>query len=184
MTDQTPVTDDDRAAHEWCDSPARQSTEALAPIIRAIRAHVPAPPKSLADELRASVQDLHQVVELGTFDGLEETVMDIADRVEAVEKELAGTKRDYTECQEELIEDAREREGVLAPAPQIIRTVEELEALDRDSVVTSGAAVRPAWALQWDLRHGQLSEKALPAVVVATGTHYRACREALEGEEA
>lgn len=111
MTDQsTPVTDDDRKAHEWASSPARQSNGLLAPVARAILAHVPAPPAALADELR----------EWGArpFDGLNWTGFhDLADRVEAVEKELAGHKRDYAECQQELIESERKCFSADLPEP-------------------------------------------------------------------
>ncbi|MDN5684843.1 hypothetical protein, partial [Corynebacterium glyciniphilum] len=101
MTDQTPVTDDDRrTAYEWCDSPARQATEALAPIIRAIRAHVPAPPATLADELRA-------------LDGApwEMDFSDLADRVEAVEKERDEARTKVEEVEGHLSKSWRQRDA-------------------------------------------------------------------------
>lgn len=72
-------------------------------------------------------------------------------------------------------------DGLLAPSPQIIRTVEELEALDPDTVV-------------WPRRHygpypvGTITPDPLdpdwtpplPAVVIRDGAGVRAAREALE----
>ena len=72
-------------------------------------------------------------------------------------------------------------DGLLAPSPQIIRTVEELEALDPDTVV-------------WPARHygpypaGTIVPDPLdpywipplPAVVIRDGAGVRAAREALE----
>lgn len=91
MPDQTPVTDDDRKAHQFADNvlanPGDFGPDSVA-TARAVKAHVPAPPATLADELRtASWGDIPA----------------LADRAEAVEKELAGRKQDYIECQEELI---------------------------------------------------------------------------------
>lgn len=56
------------------------------------------------------------------------------------------------------------------PAPQLIRTPAELEALDPDSIVLDRSG------------HLLTHRDRLPAVVVASGEHVRACREALEGE--
>ena len=72
-------------------------------------------------------------------------------------------------------------DGLLAPSPQVIRTVEELEALDPDTVV-------------WPARHygpypvGTIVPDPLdpdwtpplPAVVIRDGAGVRAAREALE----
>lgn len=108
MTDQsTPVTDDDRKAHEWASSPARQSNGLLAPVARAILAHVPAPPAALADELR----------EWGArpFDGLNWTGFhDLTDRVEAIEKELAARNLDADGL---LMPDLPEPDGYNAGLP-------------------------------------------------------------------
>lgn len=75
------------------------------------------------------------------------------------------------------------------PAPQIIRTVDELEALDPDTLVCSvghndhGDLARAAryilFAYGDALPPGRWP---LPAVVVASGGQVRACWEALEGE--
>ncbi|MGN0097205.1 MAG: hypothetical protein ACI38U_14220 [Corynebacterium sp.] len=65
---------------------------------------------------------------------------------------------------------------LLTPAPQIIRTPAELEALDPDALLmTQDGNIFYAAA------KGRLFEHDLPAVVVASGEHVRACREALEG---
>ena len=101
MTDQTaPITDDDRQAHEWADHQLSLDVndEVIVTAARAIKAHVPAPPKSLADEIRGA-----------DWNGLGDKIMAerFADRVAAVERELAGHKRDYAECQQELIASKR-----------------------------------------------------------------------------
>ena len=59
------------------------------------------------------------------------------------------------------------------PAPTIIRTVEELEALDPDTLLTT-----PDKACAWTA--GSLFGTDLPAVVVATAAQVRAARKALE----
>lgn len=65
------------------------------------------------------------------------------------------------------------------PDPQIIRTVEELEALDPHMVVIDRYDVYTAREYIDADRHGQKGyEHDLPAVAVDA----RACREALEGE--
>lgn len=60
--------------------------------------------------------------------------------------------------------------GLLMPAPQIIRTVAELEALDPDTLVMS----RKGYL---DLAEDNIR---IPAVVVATAAQVRAARKALE----
>lgn len=81
------------------------------------------------------------------------------------------------------IVEALDRAGLLAPTPQIIRTVKGLKALDEDSVVLSPHRDDPTVVLHFieeiDYDPGYADD--LPAVEVATGSHYRACREALEG---
>ena len=71
------------------------------------------------------------------------------------------------------------------PAPHIIRTSEELEALelnDADAVVLVGEAgvVRTVRAICAMHRLGSMW--GLPAVVIATGAQVRAAREAMELE--
>ena len=58
--------------------------------------------------------------------------------------------------------------GLLAPEPQIIRTREELAALDPDSLVLDCTG------------HLMTNRDRLPAVVIATGDQVRAARQALE----
>ena len=72
-------------------------------------------------------------------------------------------------------------ESYLMPDPQIIRTVEELEALDHDTLVTCGddQEIADVGAI---LATCQLLglRPALPAVVVAPAEQARAARKALE----
>ncbi|MGP9760933.1 hypothetical protein [Corynebacterium sp. AOP12-C2-36] len=71
--------------------------------------------------------------------------------------------------------------GCLAPDLQIIRTPAELEALDPDTLVEKpGTVTRTARQAINVAGHWGVGA-VLPAVVVATGSHVRACREALEG---
>ena len=84
------------------------------------------------------------------------------------------------------IAKALEDAGLLAPSPQIIRTVDELEALGAEAVVQRhpqhpGQYPRPeaasdlAYVVQ---RWG--TDRYLPAVLVAPGEQVRAARKALE----
>ena len=78
---------------------------------------------------------------------------------------------------------ALEAAGLLMPDMQIIRTVEDLEALareDADAVVlaSEAGAVRTVKALCGMHRLG--SVWGLPAVVVASGNQVREAREAME----
>ena len=78
---------------------------------------------------------------------------------------------------------ALEAAGLLMPDMQIIRTPEELEALelnDADAIVLASEAgvVRTVRALA--AMHRLESVWGLPAVVVATGKQVRAAREAME----
>lgn len=67
------------------------------------------------------------------------------------------------------------------PAPQIIRTVAELEALDPDTVLWSQyEAYISASALLEDIAWDTEYEGDLPAVVIRDGAEVRAAREALE----
>lgn len=77
--------------------------------------------------------------------------------------------------------------GLITPSPQIIRTVQELEALDPDTVVLPANHRFPesAESLLYMFKDPFADEYVdipLPAVVVASGERVRACREALEGE--
>lgn len=73
-------------------------------------------------------------------------------------------------------------------SPRIIRTVEELEALDPDTLLSStgggdqGGLARSAGYMRWAY-HGEFDDDwPIPAVVVATGEQVRAAREALDKE--
>ncbi|MEJ6549870.1 hypothetical protein PQI66_09970 [Corynebacterium sp. USCH3] len=88
MTDQpTPVTDDDRLAHEWADMAENYPDEATTwkATARAIRAHVPAPPATLADELRETAGMMNYAATRAPE--IRDRINKHADRVEAVEKE-------------------------------------------------------------------------------------------------
>lgn len=67
------------------------------------------------------------------------------------------------------------------PAPQTISTVEELGALDPDTVVLDGVGeIYPVrYYLDADDDEKMIYERYLPAAKVAEGAHVRACREAL-----
>ena len=78
-----------------------------------------------------------------------------------------------------------EAAGLLAPDAQVIRTPEELEALELDDadaivVASEAGAVRTVRALAAMHRIG--SVWGLPAVVVASGAQVREAREAMEKE--
>lgn len=81
---------------------------------------------------------------------------------------------------------ALKENGLLAPDVQIIRTPEELEALeleDAEAVVLTaqGGAVWTARILAAMHRLGRVW--GLPAVVVATGARVRAAQEAMEEDD-
>ena len=83
----------------------------------------------------------------------------------------------------DIMANALEAAGLLAPDVQIIRTQEELEALelvdaDAIAVASEAGAVRTVRALAAMHRLG--SVWGLPAVVIATGKQVRAAREAME----
>ena len=78
---------------------------------------------------------------------------------------------------------ALEAAGLLVPDARIIRTPEELEAVeldDADAIALAGeaGAVRTVRALAAMHRIGSMW--GLPAVVIATGTQVREAREAME----
>lgn len=96
MPDHTPVTDDDREAHEWCDrveqNPNFAGDKANA-AARAIRAHVPAPPKSLAEEVREAL-----MFRVNDTDGEGFRVaIDLSNRVEALSRGSDHWKHKYDE---------------------------------------------------------------------------------------
>lgn len=70
------------------------------------------------------------------------------------------------------------REDIRIPAPpRIIRTREELAALDPGTVVTNGPLTQAAVTA---VPFHEIGLFTLPAVVIATGEHVRAARQALE----
>lgn len=73
---------------------------------------------------------------------------------------------------------------LLAPDPQIIRTRDELAALDPDTVLMNTDLFDPLTPV-WDWLDGEGNpargtESGLPAVIIATGKQARAARQALE----
>ena len=83
-----------------------------------------------------------------------------------------------------VVANALEEAGLLAPAPQIVRTMEELEALDPDSC-TLDKYGDFEFAKYWLDGNGRMFEghvDFLPAIVFATGSQVRAAREAMEKE--
>ena len=88
-----------------------------------------------------------------------------------------------TDGREMYTEQLRDQRGPCRPAPQIIRTPAELEALDPMTVVYTPKRDTPVCAGDFldDIRHDPDYADDLPAVKVAEGAHVRACREALEG---
>lgn len=110
--------------------------------------------------------------------------MSLSNRQRAMGAVAYGMVRGMTEGE---IVDRLSDDGCLVPDPQIIRTAQELDALDPDTVVQPPQNEQGEWpraisaeSLQWAMR--TWNWKPFPAVVVAEGEHVRACREALEGE--
>ena len=74
--------------------------------------------------------------------------------------------------------------GLLAPEPQIIRTVEELAALDPSTLLATRGLVAALpleilWLLDSPPESVLSHDDLLPAVVVATGNQSRAAQQAL-----
>ena len=69
--------------------------------------------------------------------------------------------------------------GLLAPEPRIIRTRDELAALDPSTTVTNGPLIHAAATA---VPFHEIGLFTLPAVVIATGDQVRAARQALEKE--
>ena len=85
----------------------------------------------------------------------------------------------------DIMADALQAAGLLMPDVQVIRTPQDLEALemeDADAVVVASesGAVRTVRALCEMYRAGNMW--GLPAVVIASGNQVRAAREAMEEE--
>lgn len=99
------------------------------------------------------------------------------DRAADIIQERMDNVRDEPSYSDDNDDHAREashdldRAGLLTPDPQIIPTDDDYEALDPDSLVLDRKGRVTTPTNMW----------RVPAVVVATGEHVRACREALEG---
>lgn len=109
MTDQTPVTDDDlRKARQWAmDTIAEAEAEdrhlGYHHAACVILATVPAPPVTLADELR----------ELNKGDIPLGALLELADRVEAVEKARDKAQQDAVDAWEHAAQTAREHVRIM-----------------------------------------------------------------------
>lgn len=104
---------------------------------------------------------------------------------------VAGDALEGTSCGDyevsSAIVDALYWAGCIQTDPRIIRTVEELEALDPDTVMQPPLDELGLWpnamsarSLKWSMRTWDL--KYLPAVVIVPGEQVRAARKALEKE--
>ena len=82
MTDQTPVTDDDRTAYRWAETHQNDTYETLAAVSRSILTHVPAPPKSLAEQMLDIAGGISS-----DFGAYADDLNALADRVDAVAKD-------------------------------------------------------------------------------------------------
>ena len=107
---------------------------------------------------------------MSNFDRAVKTLNDVGEYIDYLEGNIAYVT-------------ALEAAGLLVPDTRIIRTPEELEALeidDADAIVlaSEAGAVRNVRALAAMHRLG--SVWGLPAVVIATGKQVRAAREAME----
>lgn len=115
-------------------------------------------------------------------------------RIDKVAKTLRDTDvlvphRGMDETASQWFARALDADGHLAPAPQIIRTAQELDALDDDTLLSTvaehdrGDLARSARMIRrCYLTDDEDQAWPLPAVVVASGAHVRKCRETLEGE--
>lgn len=141
-----PVTDDDRKAREWADGHSLEVHGPWAPIARAIRAHVPAPPATLADELRtASWGDIPA----------------LADRVEAVEKEnRAALNHAYDERDEALVERDEARTKVEEVEGHLSKSWRQRDAKDVELERLSREREQQEKAL---VEHGRLLAEARAA---------------------
>ncbi|MGP9758875.1 hypothetical protein [Corynebacterium sp. AOP12-C2-36] len=109
MPDQTPVTDDDRrTAYEWAaslDPDMRCWTDRERAAARVILATVPAPPATLADEIREEGA--------GRPPGAVKRVNALADRVETVEKARDKAQQDAVDAWEHAAQTDRDHVRVM-----------------------------------------------------------------------
>ncbi|MGV0868716.1 hypothetical protein [Corynebacterium kalidii] len=124
MTDQTaPITDDDRQAHEWADHQLSLDVndEVIVTAARAIKSHVPAPPKSLADELREYAEEYAPV-------SRRFALRTLADRVEAVEVENVSLRIERDQADYLMQKADRERDEARAAEKAVQRACDDWEA--------------------------------------------------------
>ena len=109
-----------------------------------------------------------------------EIIKELESHIEEV-KGLHGTKIAAANA---LVNSTYKEQRELEEPFRIIRTVEELEALDPDAVTinNAGAIERVDNWLGESGKPYPLSKWHLPAVVIATGEQVRAAREAMEEE--
>lgn len=106
---------------------------------------------------------------------------EIIKELESHIKEVEGLHYTKIAAVNDLVNSAYRAKREL-DSPRIIRTVEELEALDPDAVTinNAGAIERVDNWLGESGKPYPLSKWHLPAVVIATGAQVRAAREAME----
>ena len=75
------------------------------------------------------------------------------------------------------------KEGLLAPEPQIIRTVDDLHTLDPDTVLGVWHPDLHMGCIFMPAREWADEPSVPPLAVIATGDHVRAARQALEATE-
>ncbi|MGP9622552.1 hypothetical protein ACT3S7_06175 [Corynebacterium sp. AOP34-AQ2-28] len=144
MPDQTPVTDD-RIAHQWESKHRNDGNVGLAAVARAIRAHVPAPPATLAAELRYRATLLYN----GDPDGDSAAVINaLADRVEAVEKARDKAQQDAVAAWEHAAQTDREHVRIMELREQDYVRV----ASERDEARTKVEEVEGHLSKSWRQR--------------------------------
>lgn len=126
MTDQTtPVTDDDREAHVWANEVSDDSEWGrIQAVVRAIRAHVPAPPATLADELRAHAKWERDIGATGHSADL----YALANRVEAVEVENVSLRIERDQADYLMKKADRELDESRAAEKAVQRACDDWEA--------------------------------------------------------
>lgn len=162
MPDQTPVTDDDRMAHEW----AADSSPSWGPLARAaarsIKAHVPAPPAALADELRSAAGEVAGLAIGVQFftqnkDKAYRRLNALADRAEAVVADRDDAVSDRDEALAWVATLTRERDEArekladkLDEVAQLNTEVERLTATFKEPLKEPGHLPDPADVPQGD----------------------------------
>ncbi|OFU55759.1 hypothetical protein [Corynebacterium sp. HMSC11E11] len=71
-----------------------------------------------------------------------------------------------------------------SPDSQIIRTLDDLELIDPDTVIAHPIGERMEPWTAGEVRESHVPTRLLPAVVIATARQLRAAREALEAPDA